>query len=42
MGRVKRSRLLAACGVPVLAVAAAVSSAVVPSAAVTTAGTAAP
>src|SRR5579872_3280642 len=38
MGRVKRSRLLAACGVPVLAVAAAVSSAVVPSAAVTAAG----
>src|SRR5579859_2160279 len=41
MGRVKRSRLLAACGVPVLAVAAAVSSAVAPSAADTAAGTAA-
>src|SRR5579872_164553 len=41
MGRVKRSRLLAACGVPVLAVAAAVSSDVVPSAAVTAAGAAA-
>ncbi len=41
MGRVKRSRLLAACGVPVLAVAAAVSSVVVPSAAVTAAGAAA-
>ena len=40
MGRVKRSRLLAACGVPVLAAAAAVSSAVAPSAAVTAAGTA--